>query len=102
MAHCGEKPKRIAFGLAPLGIISIGIVPMGVVAGVNAIAGLPEPAGGPSESASARLRGRARHGQPLDAVLRASNATFHTPTLIHQTRAHSQPGPDLCPPGIYA
>ncbi|EDY39843.1 conserved hypothetical protein [Cyanobium sp. PCC 7001] len=31
MAQCGEKPKRIAFGVAPLGIISIGIVPMGVV-----------------------------------------------------------------------
>jgi hypothetical protein len=31
MAHCGDKPKRIAFGVAPLGIISIGIVPMGVV-----------------------------------------------------------------------
>ena len=29
--HCGSKPKRIAFGIAPLGIISIGIVPMGVV-----------------------------------------------------------------------
>ena len=29
--HCGTKPKRIAFGIAPLGIISIGIVPMGVV-----------------------------------------------------------------------
>jgi hypothetical protein len=31
MAQCGDKPKRIAFGIAPLGIISIGIVPMGVV-----------------------------------------------------------------------
>ena len=31
MAHCGDKPKRFAFGVAPLGIISIGIVPMGVV-----------------------------------------------------------------------
>jgi hypothetical protein len=31
MAQCGDKPKRIAFGVAPLGIISIGIVPMGVV-----------------------------------------------------------------------
>ena len=30
MAQCGDKPKRIAFGVAPLGIISIGIVPMGV------------------------------------------------------------------------
>ena len=29
--HCGTKPKRIAFGIAPLGIISIGIVPMGVI-----------------------------------------------------------------------
>jgi hypothetical protein len=105
MAECGDRPKRIAFGIAPLGIVSIGIVPMGVVsigvvpmgvvslgvvgmgvlnacvvgmgvlvAGVNAMgiwtispgnghhppqqrgctapaAGLPEPAGGPSESA---------------------------------------------------
>jgi hypothetical protein len=31
MAQCGDKPKRIAFGVAPLAIISIGIVPMGVV-----------------------------------------------------------------------
>jgi hypothetical protein len=31
MTQCGDKPKRIAFGVAPLGIISIGIVPMGVV-----------------------------------------------------------------------
>jgi len=31
MQHCGTKPKKIAFGIAPLGIISIGIVPMGVV-----------------------------------------------------------------------
>ena len=31
LQHCGTKPKRIAFGIAPLGIISIGIVPMGVV-----------------------------------------------------------------------
>ena len=31
MAQCGDKPKRFAFGVAPLGIISIGIVPMGVV-----------------------------------------------------------------------
>ena len=30
--HCGSRPKRIAFGIAPLGVISIGIVPMGVVA----------------------------------------------------------------------
>ena len=30
-AHCGSKPKKIAFGIAPLGLISIGIVPMGVV-----------------------------------------------------------------------
>tara|TARA_Y100000589_G_scaffold187946_1_gene177917 strand:+ start:871 stop:1293 length:423 start_codon:yes stop_codon:yes gene_type:complete len=29
--HCGSKPKKFAFGIAPLGIISIGIVPMGVV-----------------------------------------------------------------------
>jgi len=29
--HCGSKPKKIAFGIAPLGLISIGIVPMGVV-----------------------------------------------------------------------
>ncbi len=29
--HCGSQPKKIAFGIAPLGIISIGIVPMGVV-----------------------------------------------------------------------
>ena len=29
--HCGTKPKKIAFGVAPLGIISIGIVPMGVI-----------------------------------------------------------------------
>ena len=29
--HCGTKPKKIAFGISPLGIISIGIVPMGVV-----------------------------------------------------------------------
>ncbi len=31
MPQCGDKPKRIAFGVAPLGILSIGIVPMGVV-----------------------------------------------------------------------
>jgi len=31
MAQCGDKPRRIAFGVAPLGIISIGIVPMGMV-----------------------------------------------------------------------
>ncbi len=30
-AHCGSKPKKIAFGIAPLGIISIGVVPMGIV-----------------------------------------------------------------------
>ena len=30
-SHCGSKPKKIAFGIAPLGFISIGIVPMGVV-----------------------------------------------------------------------
>ena len=29
--HCGTKPKKFAFGVAPLGIISIGIVPMGVI-----------------------------------------------------------------------
>ena len=29
--HCGSKPKKIAFGIAPLGIISIGIVTMGVI-----------------------------------------------------------------------
>ena len=29
--HCGSKPKKIAFGIAPLGFISIGIVPMGVI-----------------------------------------------------------------------
>ncbi len=29
--HCGTKPKKIAFGIAPLGIISIGIVPMGII-----------------------------------------------------------------------
>ena len=29
--HCGTKPKKFAFGIAPLGTISIGIVPMGVV-----------------------------------------------------------------------
>jgi hypothetical protein len=38
MAQWGDKPKRFAFGVAPLGIISIGIVPMGVVvAGVHAM-----------------------------------------------------------------
>ena len=26
--HCGSKPKPIAIGVAPLGTISIGIVPM--------------------------------------------------------------------------
>ena len=30
-SHCGSSPKKFAFGIAPLGIISIGIVPMGVV-----------------------------------------------------------------------
>ncbi len=29
--HCGTKPQKIAFGIAPLGIVSIGIVPMGVI-----------------------------------------------------------------------
>ena len=29
--HCGTKPKKIAFGIAPLGIVSIGIVTMGVI-----------------------------------------------------------------------
>ena len=29
--HCGTKPKKFAFGIAPLGIVSIGIVPMGVI-----------------------------------------------------------------------
>ncbi len=29
--HCGSKPKKIAFGIAPLGLISIGIVPMGII-----------------------------------------------------------------------
>ncbi len=29
--HCGTKPKTFAFGIAPLGIVSIGIVPMGVI-----------------------------------------------------------------------
>ena len=29
--HCGTNPKKIAFGIAPLGIVSIGIVPMGVI-----------------------------------------------------------------------
>tara|TARA_B100000029_G_scaffold11059_1_gene11880 strand:- start:569 stop:1009 length:441 start_codon:yes stop_codon:yes gene_type:complete len=29
--HCGSKPKKIAFGIAPLGFISIGVVPMGIV-----------------------------------------------------------------------
>ena len=29
--HCGLKPKSFAFGIAPLGIVSIGIVPMGVI-----------------------------------------------------------------------
>ena len=30
-SHCGGRPKKIAFGIAPLGFISIGIVPMGIV-----------------------------------------------------------------------
>ena len=30
-AHCGSKPKKIAFGIAPLGVVAIGIVPMGVI-----------------------------------------------------------------------
>ena len=29
--HCGTRPKKIAFGIAPLGIVSVGIVPMGVI-----------------------------------------------------------------------
>ena len=29
--HCGTKPKKIAFGIAPLGIVSVGVVPMGVI-----------------------------------------------------------------------
>tara|TARA_B100000579_G_C22805050_1_gene842028 strand:- start:1002 stop:1409 length:408 start_codon:yes stop_codon:yes gene_type:complete len=29
--HYGSKPKKIAFGIAPLGYISIGTVPIGVV-----------------------------------------------------------------------
>ena len=29
--HCGTKPKKIAFGIAPLGLVSVGIVPMGVI-----------------------------------------------------------------------
>ena len=29
--HCGTKPKKIAFGIAPLGLVSIGIVPMGII-----------------------------------------------------------------------
>lgn len=28
---CGGPPKRLAIGIAPLGIVAIGIVPMGVV-----------------------------------------------------------------------
>jgi len=31
MSQCGDQPKLFAFGVAPLGIVSIGIVPMGVV-----------------------------------------------------------------------
>ena len=30
-SHCGSKPKKIAFGIAPLGFISIGIVPKGIL-----------------------------------------------------------------------
>tara|TARA_Y100001968_G_scaffold333612_1_gene397633 strand:- start:4182 stop:4616 length:435 start_codon:yes stop_codon:yes gene_type:complete len=30
-SHCGGRPKKIAFGIAPFGYISIGIVPMGIV-----------------------------------------------------------------------
>ena len=30
-SHCGTKPKKIAFGIAPLGFISIGVVPMGII-----------------------------------------------------------------------
>ena len=30
-AHCGTKPKKIAIGIAPLGLVSIGEVPMGIV-----------------------------------------------------------------------
>ena len=30
-SHCGSKPKKVAFGIAPLGLISIGIVPMGII-----------------------------------------------------------------------
>ena len=30
-SHCGSKPKKIAFGIAPLGFLSIGIVPMGII-----------------------------------------------------------------------
>ena len=30
-SHCDSKPKKIAFGIAPLGFISIGIVPMGII-----------------------------------------------------------------------
>ena len=26
--HCGNRQKKIAFGIAPLGIVSLGIVPM--------------------------------------------------------------------------
>ena len=29
--QCGPKPKKFAFGIAPLGIVSVGIVPMGVI-----------------------------------------------------------------------
>tara|TARA_B100000965_G_scaffold402136_1_gene427426 strand:- start:4584 stop:5030 length:447 start_codon:yes stop_codon:yes gene_type:complete len=30
-SHCGTKPKKLAFGIAPLGFISIGVVPMGII-----------------------------------------------------------------------
>ena len=30
-SHCGSRPKKVAFGIAPLGFISIGIVPMGII-----------------------------------------------------------------------
>ena len=31
LSHCGSRPKKVAFGIAPLGFISIGIVPMGII-----------------------------------------------------------------------
>jgi hypothetical protein len=38
MGSCGELPKLIAFGIAPLDIISIGVVPIGVlVTGLHAM-----------------------------------------------------------------